>query len=46
MTGRVLFEQRLKNEQNRVNLDGYAKGVYLLRMIDNKIIRIQKIVVK
>ena len=46
VTGRVLFEQRLKNEQNRVNLDGYAKGVYLLRMIDNKIIRIQKIVVK
>ena len=46
MTGRVLFEMRLNNEQNRVNLDGYAKGVYLLRMIDNKVVRIQKIIVR
>lgn len=46
MTGRVLSEMRLNNEQNRVNLEGFAKGVYLLRMIDNKIVRIQKIIVR
>lgn len=47
VTGRVLHAEQLYNEQNRINLNSYAKGVYLLRMIDNNdFVRTQKIVVK
>ena len=44
--GRVLFAERLYNDQNRINLNGYAKGVYLIRISDNKNTRVQKIVVR
>jgi hypothetical protein len=46
MTGRVLFTEHLNNEQNRVNLNGFAQGVYLMRVIDNKVVRTQKIIVR
>ena len=46
MTGRVLYAAQLSNDQNKVNLDGFAKGVYLLRVIDNKVVRTQKIIVR
>ena len=46
ITGRVLFEEQLNNDQNRVNLNGLAQGVYLLRVIDNKVVRTQKIIVR
>ena len=46
MTGRVLFAEQLNNDQNRVNLEGFATGVYLLRVIDNKVVKTQKIIVR
>ena len=46
VTGRVLFSKRLANEQNRVSLNGVAKGVYLMRVTDGKNTMVQKIVVK
>ncbi len=46
MTGRILYAAQLNADQNRVNLDGLAKGVYLLRVIDNKVVRTQKIIVR
>lgn len=46
MTGRILYAAQLNNDQNRVNLEGIAKGVYLLRVIDNKVVRTQKIIVR
>ena len=46
VTGRVLYAAQLNNEENRVHLDGVAKGVYLLRVIDNKVVRTQKIIVR
>ena len=46
MTGRVLYAEQLNNDQNKVNLDGFAKGVYLMRVIDNKVVRTQKIIVR
>lgn len=46
VTGRVIYAAQLNNEQNRVHLDGVAKGVYLLRVIDNKVMRTQKIIVR
>ena len=46
VTGRVLYAAQLNSDQNRVNLDGIAKGVYLLRVIDNKVVRTQKIIVR
>lgn len=46
MTGRVLYAAQLNSDQNKVNLDGFAKGVYLLRVIDNKVVRTQKIIVR
>ena len=42
--GRTLFSQRLTNDQNRVNLNGVAKGVYLLRVSNGKNTMVQKIV--
>lgn len=44
--GRTLFSQRLTNDQNRVNLNGVAKGVYLLRVSNGKNTMVQKIVVR
>lgn len=46
VTGRVLYAAQLNNDQNRVHLDGVAKGVYLLRVVDNKVVRTQKIIVR
>ena len=46
MTGRILYAAQLNADQNRVNLDGIAQGVYLLRVIDNKVVRTQKIIVR
>ena len=45
VTGRVLRSERLSNDQNRVNLNGYAKGMYMMRLVDGKQVRVQKIVV-
>ena len=44
VTGRILYTEDLHNEQNHVNLNRYAKGVYLLRLWSNDKARIQKIV--
>ena len=44
--GRVVYSERLYNDQNRVDLNNVAKGVYLLRIADNKNVMVQKIVVK
>ena len=46
MLGRVLRSEMLYNEQNRINLNGLAKGMYLLRIVDNKRTWLQKIVVR
>ena len=46
MLGRVLRSEMLYNEQNRINLNGLAKGMYLLRIVDNKKTWLQKIVVR
>ena len=46
MTGRVLLEKQLDEDQSRVNLDGLAKGVYLLRVVDNNVVRTQKVIVR
>ena len=46
VTGRVLYAAQLNNDQNRIHLDDVAKGVYLLRVIDNKVVRTQKIIVR
>ena len=46
VTGRVLYAAQLNNDQNRIHLDDVAKGVYLLRVIDNKAVRTQKIIVR
>lgn len=44
--GRVVYSERLYNDQNRVNLNGVAKGVYLIRIADNKNVKVQKVVVR
>ena len=46
MLGRVLYSQHVNGEQVRLQLDGYAAGVYMLRMSGNKNVKAQKIVVK
>ena len=45
MTGRILNTEKLTNDQNRVYLN-YAPGVYMIRVIDNKNMKTQKVVVR
>jgi hypothetical protein len=45
VAGHVLYSQTLSGEVNRVNIDGLAAGVYVLRLI-GKDVKTQKIVVK
>ena len=42
--GRILHAETLHGDQNRVNLDNYAKGIYLLRLWEGDTPKIQKII--
>ncbi len=44
VTGRVLYSTELVNEQNRVNLNHYAEGVYMMRLSSYKSTQTQKVV--
>jgi hypothetical protein len=44
VTGRIIFEERLRDEQNHINLRPYAKGVYLMRLTNHNIVKTQKII--
>jgi hypothetical protein len=46
VTGRVLFAEEVRGEQNRQDFHGLAKGVYLLRLTDHQSIKVQKIILK
>ena len=48
MTGKTLFEDDLTETNNRINLAGYAKGIYFLTISDtqNKILKSFKIIKK
>ena len=46
MTGRMVYSERLTNDQNRVNLNGVAAGVYLMRVTESKDVKVQRIVVR
>ena len=44
--GRTVYSTRMTDEQNRVNLNGVAKGVYLLRVSEGNNTKVQKVVVR
>ena len=44
--GRTIYSERLVNDQNRVNLNNVAKGVYMLRVSEGNSTKVQKIVVR
>ena len=44
--GRTIYSTRLTDEQNRINLNGVAKGVYLLRVSEGNNAKVQKVVVR
>ena len=44
--GRTIYSTRLTNDQNRVNLNNVAKGVYMLRVSDGNRTKVQKVVVR
>ncbi len=46
MTGHVLYARQLSDEQNRFALNGYASGIYLLRISNSKNVKVQKIVIR
>ena len=46
VTGRLLYAENLHGDQNNVNLDRFAKGVYLLRLSESASARIQKIILR
>lgn len=46
MMGRVLYSTTVNGEMHTISTNGLAKGMYLLRLANNKNVRIQKIVVK
>jgi hypothetical protein len=44
--GRTIYSERLVNDQNRVNLNNVAKGVYMLRVSEGTSTKVQKVVVR
>ncbi len=44
--GRTVYSTRLTDEQNRVNLNNVAKGVYMLRVSQGTSTKVQKVVVR
>lgn len=44
--GRTVYSARLTDEQNRVNLNNVAKGVYMLRVSQGTSTKVQKVVVR
>ncbi len=44
--GRTIYSERLVNDQNRVNLNNVAKGVYMLRVSEGNSTKVQKVVVR
>jgi len=46
VVGHVLYSTNLSDEQNRVNLNQYAKGVYLMRLVDGEHVKTQKIILQ
>ena len=44
--GRTIYSTRLTNDQNRVNLNNVAKGVYMLRVSQGTSTKVQKVVVR
>ena len=44
--GHVLYSQFATGEQIRLNLDGYAAGVYMLHLTDGSKSKVQKIIIK
>ena len=46
LNGRVLFETRLTDAQTTIGLPNVAKGIYLLRLTNNKKVNTQKIVIQ
>ncbi len=44
--GRTIYSARLTDEQNRVNLNNVAKGVYMLRVSQGTSTKVQKVVVR
>ena len=46
VTGRTVYSRRLTNDQNRLNLNDVAKGIYLMRVSDGKSTKVQKVVVR
>ena len=46
MMGRTVFSANLENDQNRVNLNGVAQGMYLMQVSNSDGSRVQKIVVR
>ena len=44
--GRTIYSTRLTNDQNRVNLNNVAEGVYMLRVSDGNRTKVQKVVVR
>jgi hypothetical protein len=46
MMGRMVYSTNLENDQNRVNLNGVAQGMYLMQVSNGNGSRVQKIVVR
>ena len=44
--GRVMYSTVCTDDVHTVSTNGLAKGVYLIRLVNNKVVRTQKIVVK
>lgn len=46
MTGRILYATELSGENNRINFDRFARGVYVLRLVEGKTVKTQKIILR
>ena len=46
MTGRTIYTANLTSDQSRVNLNGVANGIYLMRVANGQNVNVQKIIIK
>ena len=46
ITGRILYATELSGENNRINFDRFARGVYILRLVEGKTVKTQKIILR
>jgi hypothetical protein len=46
LTGSVVFEKEISNEKETISVADFAKGMYLVKLVSNKSISTQRLIVE